>query len=124
MKNLNFKQLLAIKDSERICDMASIGKTKTGLDIEVWVENNGVERKTKHNLPRMKFVDLNTKNRIPISISKEPKLLGGYTLNKVNIDAKQFNTLKEWIVNNYDGLIDLWNGDITSDVFIDNIIKA
>lgn len=117
---MDLKGLMKVRDEEleRIADMSSIRKVTTGLDVEIWVETNGKSRQMEHNLPRLKFVDLNDKNKIPVTISKEPELLAGYTLDSINISAKQFNTLKEWIVKNYDALMDLWNGDIATDEFI------
>lgn len=118
---MDLKGLMNVRNEElleRIADMSSIRKVTTGLDVEIWVETNGKSRQMEHNLPRLKFVDLNDKNKIPVTISKEPELLAGYTLDSINISAKQFNTLKEWIVKNYDALMDLWNGDIATDEFI------
>ena len=89
----------------------------------IWVETNGAERETKHNLARIKFEDVNTKNLIPISISKQPELLGGYNENNININAKQLQAIKKWIKENYDALMDLWKGVITTDDFIVDRIK-
>ena len=108
---------------ERIADMSNIRQIRTGLDVIIWVETNGAERETKHNLARIKFEDVNTKNLIPISISKQPELLGGYNENNININAKQLQAIKKWIKENYDALMDLWKGVITTDDFIVDRIK-
>ena len=108
---------------ERIADMSNIRQIRTGLDVIIWVETNGAERETKHNLERIKFEDVNTKKLIPISISKQPELLGGYNEDNININAKQLRAIKKWIIENYDALMDLWEGVITTDDFIVDRMK-
>ncbi len=108
---------------ERIADMSNIRQIRTGLDVIIWVETNGVERETKHNLEKIKFEDVNTKKLIPISISKQPELLGGYNEDNININAKQLQAIKKWIIENYDALMDLWEGVITTDDFIVDRMK-
>ena len=108
---------------ERIADMSNIRQIRTGLDVIIWVETNGGERETKHNLARIKFEDVNTKKLIPISISKKPELLRGYNEDKININAKQLRAIKKWIIENYDALMDLWEGVITTDDFIVDRMK-
>ena len=108
---------------ERIADMSNIRQIRTGLDVIIWVETNGAGREAKHNLERIKFEDVNTKKLIPISISKQPELLGGYNEDNININAKQLRAIKKWIKENYDALMDLWKGVITTDDFIVDRIK-
>ena len=123
---MDFSKLIN-KDSyngkERIADMSNIRQIRTGLDVIIWVETNGEQRETKHNLERIKFEDVNTKNLIPISISKQPELLGGYNEDNININAKQLRAIKKWIIENYDALMDLWKGVITTDEFIVDRMK-
>lgn len=108
---------------ERIADMSNIRQIRTGLDVIIWVETGGEKRETKHNLERIKFEDVNTKNLIPITISKKPELLGGYNEDNINISAKQLRAIKKWIIENYDALMDLWKGVITTDDFIVDRMK-
>ena len=108
---------------ERIADMSNIRQIRTGLDVIIWVETDGGKRETKNNLERIKFEDVNTKKLIPISISKQPELLGGYNEDNININAKQLRAIKKWIKENYDALMDLWKGVITTDDFIVDRIK-
>ena len=123
---MDFSKLIN-KDSyngkERIADMSNIRQIRTGLDVIIRVETNGEQRETKHNLESIKFEDVNTKNLIPISISKQPELLGGYNEDNININAKQLRAIKKWIIENYDALMDLWKGVITTDEFIVDRMK-
>lgn len=104
------------KDNEHF-EMANISKDKTGLCCIIWVETN----MQNSNDPKMKFTDNN--RMIPVTISKEPQLLANYSLKDLNISSKDLNALFFWIKNNYDALMQFWNGEITTDELIDRIKK-
>ena len=108
------------KDNE-LYEMANISKAKTGLCCIIWVQTNMPNSTGKHNAPRLKFTDDN--RMIPVTISKEPQLLADYSLNDLKMSSKDLNALFFWIKNNYDALMQLWNGEITTDELIDRIKK-
>lgn len=97
-------------------EMANYPCDETGLDFKIWVvaKEDGPAA-GQHNLPRMKF--LANGNYVPISIEPEPRLLGGVTLQKLNISSKKFKRLVAWIKLNYNLLISYWNGEIGTKKF-------
>ena len=99
--------------------MANIKKEKTNLPMIVWIQ---VKQSMKHNFPRMKFAN-NTSNSlvpidlVPISISKNPKILSkGTTLKISNSDFQQ---LRNWIIRNEENLLKVWNSEIDTGDFLE-----
>lgn len=85
-------------------EMANVSKNDTGLDYDLWIYSAGIDKKTKHNEPRIK-VDVNG-NRIPVSISSNPKIL---TSDKI----KGFNKIKDYIIKYENVLLKHWNKEYT-----------
>lgn len=102
-------------------EMANISKKKTKLPVIVWVQTKII---TRHESPRIKFLnstaDKTQKNLlVPLSISNDPKILSRNT--RLNISSAQFEEVRQWVIRNRDLLMQLWNDDITSDEFIDQM---
>lgn len=118
----NLKTYNEFREDNYFLEMANISKNKTGLNYIVWVQTKlpGGYANGKHNKPRLK-VQVNN-SLVPISIDKNPEILGNITKNN-NIE-RAFKEVSIWIQKNYDSLIELWNGNILSDEFIDKIKKV
>ena len=56
-----------------LTEMANLSSDRTGLPYDIWLDSSGNGRNTSHNLPRLK-IDIEG-DKIPVSISKEPKIL-------------------------------------------------
>lgn len=118
----NLKTYNEFREDNYLLEMANISKNKTGLNYIVWVQTKlpGGYANGKHNKPRLK-VQVNN-SLVPISIDKNPEILGNIAKNN-NIE-RAFKEVSIWIQKNYDSLIELWNGNILSDEFIDKIKKV
>lgn len=100
---------------EYLVEMALLRKTKTGLPVNIWIDEMGSARNVKHNIPRLKIQnDYNsnrTDNTLSIEISKNPKILSGTQ----NIKDKDINIIYKFIKRNLDLLLKHWNEEIDTD---------
>lgn len=99
--------------------MANVSMADSGLQFPVWIIHNGVKRKVKYNFPRVK-VEIDHK-LIPYLIdNKEPGFLTNSSRAK-NVDSKDIDMLNKWIIENYQTLIDHWNGLITDRIALNTL---
>ena len=68
------------EDMEVLLEMSGFRKSDTNLPVNIWIDDVGAERKTSHNLPRIKFQNdtsdnLKSRDTIPMSISDNPEVL-------------------------------------------------
>ncbi len=103
-------------------EMSNISTSKTGVPFIVWVQTWLPENHGKHNTPRVKF-EING-ILYPMSIEAEPRFFGKVKREKLPINSKEYNAMTSWIIENQESLLQLWNGQITTDVFLDNIQKV
>lgn len=91
-------------------EMANLHKEETGLPYNIWLDSQGIDRQTKHNLPRLKVdVDGDKIPEISVSIdTQNPQALQneyqGFRFEKEIFD---------WIIKNYEVLIAHWDHKIT-----------
>ncbi len=104
-----------------LLEMSNISSSKTGVPFIVWVQTCLPGNHGKHYTPRVKF-EING-ILYPMSIEAEPRFLGKVKREKLPISSKEYNAMTTWIVENQESLLQLWNGQITTDVFLDNIQK-
>jgi len=98
------KEILGIIN---IQEMSNLRPVSTGLPVFVWLDDMGVDRKNKHQSPRLKIAEQRADNFVAtISIAENPEILAG------DLDLDIFNKVKEWIILNYDILVKQWNGEI------------
>jgi len=108
----------ALSQQEHLFEMANLSQKKTGLPVIIWVQSNSISGAGQHNSPRIKFQN-NTATRcdgnnlIPISIDMNPQIL--IKNPTINISSEQLESVRQWIIRNYDALISYWNGDYTTD---------
>lgn len=102
-----------IIEEELLCEMSNLVKRKTGLPVNIWVDDIGNNRKNTHYTPRIKmqndYGDRANANTISISIDdSNPTILAG----DLQIDIKDFKQVQNWIIKNYTYLMQHWNGNI------------
>lgn len=93
-------------------EMSNLIKRKTGLPVNIWVDDIGVERNVEHNLPRIK-VQNNTSDRrqddtFELTISYNPKIVSG----ECKLSSKNLKCVINYVIKNYKPLMDYWNQTI------------
>jgi len=88
-------------------EMSNLRPVTTGLSVFIWIDDMGVDRKNKHQSPRLKVAVQRADNFVAtISIAEDPEILEG------SLDQSDFSKVKEWIILNYEVLVKQWNGEI------------
>ena len=118
MNNIS-KAMENLKENEILLEMSSLKAKRTNLPVNIWLDDIGKERKTKHNLPRIKaqnnYLERNNEDTISIFIDKNsPKVIAGNS----NLKQKDLNKIFKWIKTNYDLLMKHWNQEIDTIDFI------
>lgn len=105
------KQPKQVLLENQIWEMANLPKKRTGLPVIIYISGN----KASHG-PRIKFFDSyadsigeNYDLLIPLTIDKNPDIP---IKHKLNIKKKDLEKIKQWVIKNYDLLMDLYNGNI------------
>ena len=114
MKNLNEK-LEKIIEQETMWEMSNFRKKVTGLPVNLSLQiETDEDKKYPHNLPRLKFQNntadriTSVKDLIPVSIdAKNPRIL-----IDAQYDKQIFKLIQQWIILNYDALMQFWNQEI------------
>lgn len=101
-----------------IYEMANLQPRDTNVPVKIWVDEVGINRKEKHNIPRIKIVWGG--KLIPVSIDKEPRIL----IDSIDIDSKIFNVVSEWILLNLDSLLKHWNQEYTTNELFLNLKRV
>ena len=104
LKELNELDEKGQLDEEYLTEMANATKNDTGLPYDIWLDSAGKNRKNKRSEPRFKVSIDN--DLIPISISKDPKVL-------IEKEIKKWSLIKKFVVDNYEDLMKHWNGELT-----------
>lgn len=104
-----------LEDTQVLMEMSNLRKYQTGLPVNIWVDDVGAERKTPHNLPRIKFqadkADKMHEYAIPMSISKKPEvLIKNY---KTELSPSEISQIKSFVIKNQDVLMKYWRQEIT-----------
>lgn len=100
-----------LKQLNQIWEMANLSKKRTGLPVIIYISGD----KSSHG-PRIKFFDSyadsigeNYDLLIPLTVSENPIIP---IEHKLNIKQKDLNKIKQWIIKNYNLLLDLYHGKI------------
>ena len=112
MNRVEETKKLIIKEMYKLEEMSNLIKRKTGLPVNIWVDDIGVERNVEHNEPRIK-VQNNTADRrqddtFELTISKNPYVISGIC----KLNSKNLNKVKDYVVKYYEPLMDYWNQKI------------
>ena len=111
-------------DEDAMSVLTSLSQEETGLPMVVWIE---VNRPSEHQTPRMQFSNsgcngLLPNSLVPISLDKEhPQILAVGV--KRNIPNQDLEDLKRWIKSNYEGLMKVWNGNLSPFQFMERMTK-
>lgn len=103
-----------LKEDKILTEMANYYQDETSLPVIVWIDDIGVERRNRHNHPRIKIQNnYSTKVQQGETISiliddKQPKILAG----KAKIKQQDLNEVFEWVKKNYNVLIKYWRHEI------------
>ena len=108
----DFKKLL---QEDLLYEMSNFRKNITGLPVNLSLQIETDEEKSyKHNKPKLKFQNNNSDritsraDLIPISIDKtNPEVLIDKPYNKA-----YYKTVREWIIQNYEALMQFWHQEI------------
>lgn len=106
-------------EDDLIFEMSNVESEYTGLKNTIWASTKipGSTQQSHHNTPRIK-VEIDHE-LVPFSIDKEnPRIL---TKKRINIPSKEMNSIKEFIIKNYQILIDYHNGKIGTGKFIEKL---
>ena len=112
------------KEIDNLIEMSNIRQARSNLPVNIWLDDLGINRKTRHNFARLKvqndYLERSSNDLFSVSIDKDnPKVLAG----KVKIKERDLNKVFEWIKLNYDLLMEHWNGEIDSYEFVDKMRK-
>lgn len=112
MNRVEETKKLIIKEMYKLEEMSNLIKRKTGLPVNIWVDDIGVERNVEHNEPRIK-VQNNTADRrqddtFELTISKNPYVISGIC----KLSSKNLNKVKDYVIKYYEPLMDYWNQKI------------
>ena len=106
------KSILDNLNEDILFEMSNLVKRKTGLPVNIWVDDIGVNRKNKHNLPRIKVqnntADKRQEDTFSLTISKTPEVVAG----TCKLDNAILDTVKNYIIKNYNVLMQHWNQEI------------
>lgn len=115
-------KMILDEEAEKLVEMSNLVKRKTGLPVIIWVDDIGDNRNNKHFEPRIKmqndYGDRANSNTISISIDKtNPTILAG----ELQIKNSDFKLVQEWIIKNYNALMEYWKGEIDIEEFKDKV---
>lgn len=113
--NLEEETIKLLLESQKLEEMSKISKRDYNLPVNIWIDEEGIDRKVEHNIPRLKvqnnYSDRTTQNDfISVSIDNNPQILAG----TLKIKQKDLNKVFEFIKLNYSVLMDRWNNKITT----------
>ena len=106
-----YEEMKKLNEKFELWEMANLKKSRTGLPVIIYISGN----KSSHG-SRIKFFDSyadsvgeNYDLLIPLTISKNPEIP---IEHKLNIQKKDLEKIKQWVIKNYDLLMDLYNDKI------------
>ena len=112
MNRVEATKKLIIKEMYKLEEMSNLIKRKTGLPVNIWVDDIGVERNVEHNEPRIKVqnntADKRQDDTFELTISKNPYVISGIC----KLSSKNLNKVKDYVIKYYEPLMDYWNQKI------------
>ena len=84
-------------------EMANISADETGLSADIWVDQEGKNRKVSHrNVPRVKIKK--NKTYIPISIEKHPRIVADISDKNKDKIYRDYRDVFDFVGNHYETL--------------------
>ena len=112
-----------LDDNEKLMEYMLLDEYDTGLNVEIFVDDNGSYRRDGH--PLLLFArnsnDYNINDFIPFLISDNPKILDDTI--EINISDADILAIKTFIILNLNLLVAFANEEIPLDEFVANIQK-
>ena len=104
-----FTDGLSLEDfEEERSYMAHLWPMESGLPYEILIDYNGKNRARPNNSPRiMLCLDRTRFDFVPISIDKEKPVA------LIECEIPEFEMIADWIKENFDILMEHWNGEIS-----------
>ena len=105
-----------LEETNLLMEMANLDKELTGLKVNLWIDSSGQKRNIKHSPYRIKMQNnyrrlVDSSDMIPISIDKDnPQNIDNV---KLKIKTKDYNEVKQFIIDNYSDLCLLIQNKIT-----------
>ena len=103
-----------LKHTDNIFGMTNLVPRKTGMAVDIWLDNKGILRKVRHNVPRVKIGT--NEEYVSVSISRGPEILSMSGNIKHSTMAKIKQALK-YVSKNSDLFLKHYND--TDDTFYD-----
>lgn len=131
MKNQKIQKLIEdmklVLEEDTLNEMSNFRKRITGLPVNLSLQiETDDDKKYPHNVPRLKFQN-NTADRItskadliPMSIDKENPVV----LIDKSYDSIIYKQVRQWIIINYDALIQFWKQEIDEFELKDKLIQV
>ncbi|MBS7272585.1 MAG: hypothetical protein KIG97_09515 [Fibrobacter sp.] len=112
-------------DTNGLFEMACLRKNKTGLPVNIYVDDSGAWKESGH-ANRIKFQKDKgdrpvTRDMIPMSIEDEPKVM--VSNPDMELSASDINAVKKFVIDNKDLLEKLGNTEIDIEDFINAMIR-
>lgn len=112
-------------DNDGLFEMACLRKNKTGLPVNIYVDDSGAWKQSGH-ANRIKFQKDKgdrpvTLDMIPMSIEDEPRIL--VSKPKMELSESDINAVKKFVVANKELLEKLGNTEIDIEDFIKDMIR-
>lgn len=108
--------------------MTNLDKRRTNLPMMIWVKTVPIDK--EHDVPCVMFNNtyanrVERSEMVSISISDNPEILSKPS-PKLQISAKDFEKLKQWIIKNKTVLLEYWNsnGSMCISNFLSRIKKV
>jgi len=106
------KSIKEIFQEQMLMEMSNLRYKTTGLPVIIFVSSGYTEGKMLQHSPRIKVSKtysekMNPFDTFSVTISKNPEVIGDH-----QIKSKDLNKIKEFVKENYDVLIEYWEGEI------------
>lgn len=101
---------------EYLTEMAALRKERTGLPINIWIDEFGAKRNVPHFLPRVKIqssIGNDMSNLASVSISEHPMIIRG--VENIRLSGKDLQKVIAYIKENYKLFLKVWNDEIDFD---------
>lgn len=105
-------------------EMANLSSKSTGIErVVIWASQ--AQDGAKRHGPRVKVsanltARANPDDLFVLSIQDSPVILAGES----ELPADTLEDVKAWVSQNKDALLSYWRGDVTTDEFIDLLVKV
>jgi hypothetical protein len=112
-----------------VAAMSNLRKRKTGLPVNIWVDDAGAEREVGHDNLRIKFQTtkahaVDEAKLLPMRIMSNPPQVPENLLKKYRgtkdfeLSQSEYQMIVDWVTDNRDALISLYHDEIELEDFV------